>query len=99
MRTRTRKDLEPWDDFEHLAIVKLAEDRSFHDDSSGSKDTALESNRASGEDVVACAHLNHDSSLETGCDSIGNSVAQWIFNTDDADESEVLREIFVRNLN
>ena len=98
MRTRTRKNLEPRDNFKHFPVVKLTEDRPSHDDPSWSENATLESNRTSGKDVVACAHLNHHASLETGSDSIGDSIAQRVFDTNDANKGKVLREVLVRDL-
>jgi len=59
------------------------EDRAFHDDASSGIDTTLSGNRASGEDVVSGTHLDGDTRVMAGSDSLADTITKGIFDTGD----------------
>jgi hypothetical protein len=71
----TGKNLQSRYDLEHLCIVQLPKDRSFHNNAAGCKDPALGSNGTGSKDIITGAHFDSDTSFLAICNSLPNAVA------------------------
>ncbi|KAI6752433.1 hypothetical protein HG530_013802 [Fusarium avenaceum] len=73
---------------DHLPHLRLSELGTFHDNAIG-VDTALGGDGTGGDEVVSCDHTSDDSCTASVLNSEGNTRADGVLDTDDAEEGQV----------